>query len=362
MRAGVDIDRCEYLLACGKFRRRDPGGGSVPRERLYGGRQAWGHVDRHAAVVANGVQVAAGDGLIAHEAADVGDALAVSGPARCCDLQRWLQQCAHDAAVRFHEVELSDPPVVIAGAVGRAHDELTAIRRPVVFIDIQVRRTQHLRRAALRWNHGQALLIDRRGEIPGITAERIERAGKLGCARGIQKGNAPTVGREARGVQWTLRLGQRAHVRAGRIRDRDLRLLLHIRRHEHDSRPVGRPRGTVLIADRTGTGCQPHRCGSVAGVDQPQHRDVHVGRTALAGRHRAIHQMRAIGRQGHFSEGMHGAESVQNRRHTRWLRGPGYGRPADAGSRQAGQGNDQASSHDAPWTEHAGLIPMLLSQ
>src|SRR5438876_7155945 len=86
----------------------------------------------------NGVNIAAVYPFVAHESADEGDRFAVWRPAG----HRYLHGRLHD---RFHltrrqrqGVELSDIPVIVAGAMRGDSGETLTVGRPVILINVEV--------------------------------------------------------------------------------------------------------------------------------------------------------------------------------------------------------------------------------
>ena len=85
-------------------------------------------------------QVAAMVSLIAHQAFDERDRLAVGRPARDRHLQRRFVNGCRVALRDVDRVNLRDPPVVVSGAWSRGGDERLVVRRPIVIVNVQVRR------------------------------------------------------------------------------------------------------------------------------------------------------------------------------------------------------------------------------
>ena len=239
LRPAIDVDQCQHFLAGGELRRHDARRRAVPGKGLNRGRKAGCDIDGRPAILANYEEVAAGDRLVAHQATDVGDPFAVPRPAWRGHLQRRFEKRAHRAGRRIHPIEFGNPPVVVARPVRRGDDELAAVGGPVVLVDVQVGRAERPDRAAVDRDHGQPLFIDRRGQVPGVAAERIERAWQLGGSLGIEEGDALAVGRPARRIEGPVRARERPDPGAVRIGARNLRLLPRIGRYEGNVLPVG---------------------------------------------------------------------------------------------------------------------------
>ena len=112
-------------------------------------------------VAARGVndqQIAADEVLVGHQPFDEGDSLAVGRPAWMRDLQLWLAQRAKPAIERQHE-QARRPPALIAGAMRTDGSEGLAVRRPVVFVDVQVGGRDDLQLSAAGVDHRDALVL-----------------------------------------------------------------------------------------------------------------------------------------------------------------------------------------------------------
>ena len=112
-------------------------------------------------VAARGVndqQIAADEVLVGHQPFDEGDSLAVGRPAWMRDLQLWLAQRAKPAIERQHE-QARRPPALIAGAMRTDGSEGLAVRRPIVFVDVQVGRRDDLQLSAAGVDHRDALVL-----------------------------------------------------------------------------------------------------------------------------------------------------------------------------------------------------------
>src|SRR5438034_1050508 len=266
------------------------------------------------------VDVAPGDALVTHEAADVRDARAVPRPARRGDLQMRSYESGQRAALRIEQVEFGDPPVVITGAARGRDRETLAVGRPIVFVDVQIGRAEQCCVPAVRGNQRQPLLVHGRGQHACVARERIEGAWRLGCTLGVQKSNATAVGRPAGCVQRAVGAGDDLHVAIAGGGDCNLRLLLRVSRDERDLRPVGRPGGAVLVTNRPRATRQASHAGSVVPLADPERRHLDLGPGTLAGNHAAVDHASCVRRDCDLAKGMHGTERIQHRRNRRPLR------------------------------------------
>src|SRR5271166_2336718 len=105
-------------------RRSDPGS-DVMRISSHGG---------------NNEDIAAGKSFITHQAFDKRNGYAIRRPTWHCNLQMRLIERLELTAVQMQRVELSDVPVSIASATSGRGRERLAIRGPIEFINVHVRR------------------------------------------------------------------------------------------------------------------------------------------------------------------------------------------------------------------------------
>ena len=185
----------------------------APDDPLRRGWAAGGEIARLAAccvrLCVNDPDVAARDALIAHEATDEGDGLAVGRPAGKCDLQ--AVEGAGDIG-RGEEyggfgipdaaglgIEFRDPPIVFTGRVGSDVGEGRGVGGPVEFIDVKVGGREEDRRGGLGReggsNGGDALDFDAVfANDAGGCVHGGEGAGRTGGAFDIEEGDALAVG------------------------------------------------------------------------------------------------------------------------------------------------------------------------
>ncbi len=198
---------------------------AVPCDPLRRSGPSGSEIARLAARRGDKPDVAAGDALIAHQAADEGDGFAVGRPAGNGDLQAveragdgdgvedltWgvahniagnnlpLKLDAFDYAGR---IELGDPPVVFAGWIGGDVGQRFGIGRPVEFVDVEVGGREEIasgRLAGVGRNSGDALHLDVIfADDAGGRVHSGERARRPRGPFDVKECNALAVGREGR--------------------------------------------------------------------------------------------------------------------------------------------------------------------
>ncbi|MCY1170933.1 hypothetical protein D9M73_110230 [compost metagenome] len=112
----------------------------LPHQRRHRQRAVRHPVLRFAPGERHGPHIAADRAEIAHQPANIGDRLAVGGNAGEIELRRRLGDRADRARLRIHRIERRHPPIVIAIAQRRGDHEPLAVRRPVIFVNITIRR------------------------------------------------------------------------------------------------------------------------------------------------------------------------------------------------------------------------------
>src|SRR4029077_9890524 len=123
----VGVDHGQYFLACGKLGSDEPLGGSVPGDRVYRSLEAGRDVAGLTTACGDDMDIASGECLIAHDAGDVRDSPAISRPARGGDLQRRFDERGECATLCIEQIELGNPPVVIARSVRCTDNEAPAV-------------------------------------------------------------------------------------------------------------------------------------------------------------------------------------------------------------------------------------------
>ena len=118
------------------------------------------------------IDIASGERLIAHDAGDVRDSPAIPdqrGEATCSG---GLTQRGERTALRIEQIELGDPPVVIARSVRRGNHESPAVGRPVKLVDVEIRRADQNGISPPRAEMvAKTLLVDGGGEYAGIARQ-----------------------------------------------------------------------------------------------------------------------------------------------------------------------------------------------
>jgi len=142
--------------------------------------------------------VAADAGLVAHEAADEGDALAVRGPSGIGDLQRRLVNGFHQASGGVEREELGDIPVVVAIAESGGNGKVEAVGGPVVFVDISVGGRNLAELVGGYVNEGQALLKEGVFDLASFGSFGDKRARGARCVFGKEQGDGFAIWRPPR--------------------------------------------------------------------------------------------------------------------------------------------------------------------
>ena len=114
---------------------------------------------RRAAGRRNNVDVAARGSLVAHQAFDEGDVLAVGRDMGLGNLPFGSVNLTHLTGLRIDAIELCDIPICIAGAVGGGCDPALAVGSPIVFIDVDIGRRDLCQRVRRKIDRRQALLV-----------------------------------------------------------------------------------------------------------------------------------------------------------------------------------------------------------
>ena len=78
--------------------------------------------------------------FVAHQPFDECDRLAIRRPARNCYLKRRLVDRCGVTLCDVDRVNLRDPPIVIARSRGRRCYERRVVGRPIVIVDVEIRR------------------------------------------------------------------------------------------------------------------------------------------------------------------------------------------------------------------------------
>src|SRR4051812_46906626 len=114
------------------------------------------------------------------------------------DLRVGMEDRGHSAALHRHGVELRDKPIVVAGARRGGKGKAAAVRRPIVFVDIQIGGRDLLRGSGSSIDNGQPLVMDLASDYARFDRLRFERSSTGRGALGKQKGDSRPVGGPAR--------------------------------------------------------------------------------------------------------------------------------------------------------------------
>src|SRR5439155_21797532 len=89
----------------------------------------------------NPEKITAVKSLIAHQALDERDRVAIGRPARKRNLEKRLVGQTSPAAVRrAHRPNFGDPPIVVARTWCRSYNEHFVVGRPIVIINVEISR------------------------------------------------------------------------------------------------------------------------------------------------------------------------------------------------------------------------------
>src|SRR4029077_10439764 len=98
--------------------------------------------------------------FIAHQAFNKGDRLTVRRPTWHGYLERRLVDRYDLALCNVDRVELRDPPVVIAWAGRGSCDKFLVIGRPIVVVDVKIRRGHLAEVSGMKLQNGDPLVVD----------------------------------------------------------------------------------------------------------------------------------------------------------------------------------------------------------
>ena len=194
------------------------------------------------------IDVAAVGALVRHDPVDHGDGLAVRREAGAGELEGRIPDRPGGARGAIHDVELGDPVVVGAGALRGLGGEGLAVGRPVIVVDIKVRRRGERDLSGRGVRHGDALGLDLLLDDPGIARVRDEGAGLVRRALDEEEGDGFSVRRPARIVELALDAGQLPGCAPGGRSEPDLDLAGRSRvREKGDPPAVRREHGALFL-------------------------------------------------------------------------------------------------------------------
>ena len=174
-----------------------------PEQRCVGRLRSLGDVDGRAPGEGNGVDIAADRAEIAHQAADIGNRLAVRRHAREIELRRRFGDLANRAGGRIDRVERCHPPIVVAIAQRGAGDKAMAIGCPIIFVDVATggrHRFDGIGSArAGDIENGDAPLVIMLADLADLANAGLSGTGFLLRAERDEQGNALAIGGKARG-------------------------------------------------------------------------------------------------------------------------------------------------------------------
>ena len=152
--------------------------------------------------------------------------------------------------------ELGDPPVGIAGAVGGRCNEALSVRRPIVFVDVEVGGRYLADLARSRVDHRQTLLVDVLLDEAGGRRHRFERACRARGILGEKECDLPTVLRPGGRCEKSGEVGELANRMFRELPNVELKLFrtLFVRK-EGEFAAVRRPGDVVLGILRVAIPC-----------------------------------------------------------------------------------------------------------
>ena len=157
----------------------------------------------------NRVDITADGRLIAHQASDESDSLAVRRPCRIRHLERRLVNRLHQAGRSgVEKVKVGDVPVVVAVAGRSDHRETRTVWRPIVFVDVHVGGRDLPEVAGRQVNESEALFEKGVFYFAGLGSFRYQWAGRACGVFGRKQGDGLAIGRPARRGQEALGAGQ----------------------------------------------------------------------------------------------------------------------------------------------------------
>ena len=134
------INRGQAAAAIDLFTEEDAVSVRSPRQPTGRGLHAWGNVPRLSSFGRDDENISADGRFVAHQTLDKRHGLAIGRPGRVGNLKRCFMDGFHLAARGLERVNLRNVPVVVAIAMGRGGHKTFAVGRPVVFINVHVRR------------------------------------------------------------------------------------------------------------------------------------------------------------------------------------------------------------------------------
>src|SRR5262249_50621139 len=146
--------------------------------------------------------------LIAHEAFNEGDGFSVRRPDRPSDLQRWLMDGRHCAGAGIDGEELGDIPIVVSIAARGSGYKVLTVRRPVVFVDVHVSRSDLAKGAAGDVDECEALFVKTVFNFAGFGDLGFEWARSAWRIFDEEERDGFPIGRPARCVKKTFHVSE----------------------------------------------------------------------------------------------------------------------------------------------------------
>jgi hypothetical protein len=121
---------------------------------------------------------------------------------RLGDLPFGLVDFLQIAAGRINPVEAGNPPFVIAGTVRGGPDSSRRVRKPVIFVNVNIVGRDLRSPVSREIDRGEALLVDLRTDYSGEGRHRLEWAGNSWHTFDIEHRDGLTIG----GIAGALRV------------------------------------------------------------------------------------------------------------------------------------------------------------
>src|SRR5258706_15840986 len=116
------------------------------------------------------------ESLVAHQAFDETDLLAVRGPAWNCHLKGWFINRLGLAGCKVDDVDLSHPPIVVAWTWSSGDGKAGAVGRPIEIVDVEVGGRDLGQPTGGDVEHGEALIVNLTADNAGLGLGGIQRS------------------------------------------------------------------------------------------------------------------------------------------------------------------------------------------
>ena len=179
---------------------------SRPRHRRRRSLNPRSNVPRRATRKRHNINISTGNPLIAHQPFEERHILSIRRNMRIGNLQLRRIDLPHLPARRIYAIHPRHPPVRVSIPMRRNRHPTPPIRRPIVFVDIHVRRSNLLHRIALQLNRCQPLLINLFVRHASQRSHRLQRPSHPRHALNKKHRNPGPIRRKPRRLRKSLQL------------------------------------------------------------------------------------------------------------------------------------------------------------